>query len=274
MTNYAAIPNFGQYTEYITQGSLVDGTYGVVINRVNLEDIINPSGMDGQPTNNLQSLQVVKADYDKINAISTARVPTLTPAELTPVKATIVADNHTDTVRYVTDTTPTALVITTKLIEVKQRPTWKAGLAVTIGQVYRYEVDKNLYQCVQAHTTQSDWTPPVCKALWKRFYEPTDSPWPWVQPVGSVDAYPIGAKVTYGGYTWQNTINANVWQPGVTGWTNLTPPVTPNWTTGVAYKVNDRVIYLPNGFTYKCLQAHTSIATWNPPAAVSLWAKQ
>jgi hypothetical protein len=232
--------------------------------------------MDGQLVDNFPALQTINADYAKANAISTSRVPTLTPAELTPVKAIIASVNHTDTVRYATDITPTALVITTKLIEVKQRPLWKAGLAVTVGQVYRYETDKNLYQVVQAHTTQSDWTPSVAKALWKRFYEPTDAPWPWVQPLGAHDAYPIGAKVTDGGYTWQNTIAANVWKPGVTGWTNLTPPpVSPNWSgASVAYKVNDLVIYTPNGFTYKCLQAHTSQAGWTPVAVPALWAKQ
>ena len=274
MPNYAVIPDFSQYVEYITQGPLVDGVYGVVINRAPLDALINPTSMDGQPVNKLPTLQLLTTDYTRINNINPARVPVLTPAELTPVKAIIATDNYSDTVRYVTDTAPTALVITTKLAEVVQRPTWKAGLAVTIGQVYFYTVDKNLYQCVQAHNTQSDWTPPVCKALWKRFYEPTDAPWSWVQPIGSVDAYPIGAKVTYGGYTWQNTIAANVWQPGVTGWTNLTPPVSPNWSYPVAYKVNDLVIYVPNGFTYKCIQAHTSNVSWTPPAVPALWQKQ
>ena len=274
MPNYAPIPEFGQLTEYVTQGPLAGGVYGVIINRVKLDAIITPSGVDGQTGDNLPSLQAIAADYTKVNAISAARVPVLTPTELTPVKAIIAAANFTDTVRYVTDTTPTGLVITTKLVEVIQRPTWRIGIVVAIGDVYYYAVDKNLYQCVQAHKIQSDWTPPVCKALWKRFYEPADAPWPWVQPIGSVDAYPIGAKVTFGGYTWQNTIAANVWQPGVTGWTNLTPPVTTNWAYPAAYKVNDLVIYTPNGFTYKCLQAHTSQAGWYPPAVPAMWQKQ
>jgi hypothetical protein len=38
--------------------------------------------------------------------------------------------------------------------------------------------------------------------------------------------------------------------------------------------VNDIVIYVPNGFTYKCLQAHTSQADWTPPAVPALWKKQ
>lgn len=40
---------------------------------------------------------------------------------------------------------------------------------------------------------------------------------------------------------------------------------------GTAYAVGDRVQYA--GALYKCLQAHTSQATWTPTDAPSLWAK-
>lgn len=274
MPNYAPIPEFGQLVEYITQGPLVGGTYGVVINRVKLEAIIKPPEIGGiSAGNNLPSLQSINADYSKVHAIDPIRVPILTPSELTPVKDVIALDHHSDVVKYTTDTTPTGLVITTKLVEVIQRPTWKVGIAVAVGQVYQY-TDKNLYQVIQSHTTQADWPPPIVHSLFKRFYEPTDDPWPWVQPEGAHDAYPLGAKVTHNGSTWQSDINANVWEPGVYGWTNLTPPpVSPNWSYPVAYKVNDVVIYVPNGFSYKCLQAHTSQAGWNPPAVPALWQK-
>jgi hypothetical protein len=43
------------------------------------------------------------------------------------------------------------------------------------------------------------------------------------------------------------------------------------WAVGVAYKVNDEVTY--QGSTYRCRQAHTSISTWTPTAAASLWLK-
>ena len=42
---------------------------------------------------------------------------------------------------------------------------------------------------------------------------------PWTQPVGAVDAYAKGAVVTYQGSTWVSTADANVWAPGVYGWT-------------------------------------------------------
>ena len=45
----------------------------------------------------------------------------------------------------------------------------------------------------------------------------------------------------------------------------------PNWTIGVAYKVDDRVRY--EELLYKCLQAHTSQDAWTPTAAPSLWVK-
>jgi hypothetical protein len=149
-------------------------------------------------------------------------------------------------------------------------PAWAAGLAVAIGQVYSYS--GLLYQVVQAHTTQSTWTPLLAHSLWTP-YRPPGTVAPWVQPLGSFDAYPLGWQVTYGGYTWQSLVAANVWAPGTgTLWLNLTPPPpTNNWAAGVAYKVGDIVIYVPNGLKYQCLQAHTSQAGWNPPAVPALW---
>lgn len=265
MPNYAVIPEFGQLVEYITQ-VVPDGNgfCGVKINTVPLEI---------QPILEPISVQAINIDYTKVNAINPARVPDVTPVGLNAVRVILGTNYYDDVVMYAINVSANPLIITTKLVEVAQRPTWTKGLAVKVNDVYFYAVDKNLYQCVQTHTTQSDWIPPTCKALWKRFYEPDGSMWPWTQPTGAQDAYPIGSKVTYGGYTWQNTINANVWIPGVAGWTNLTPPQTQNWAYPVAYKVNDIVIYVPNGFTYKCLQVHTSQAGWHPDIVPALWQK-
>lgn len=41
----------------------------------------------------------------------------------------------------------------------------------------------------------------------------------WKQPAGGHDAYKAGDAVSYSGKTWVSTANANVWQPGVYGWT-------------------------------------------------------
>ena len=45
----------------------------------------------------------------------------------------------------------------------------------------------------------------------------------------------------------------------------------PKWKTDKEYKVDDRVSY--EGTLYKCLQAHTSQATWTPDVAPSLWVR-
>ena len=45
----------------------------------------------------------------------------------------------------------------------------------------------------------------------------------------------------------------------------------PMWKTGCEYSSNDRVRY--DGKLYKCLQAHTAQADWNPVDAPSLWAE-
>lgn len=50
------------------------------------------------------------------------------------------------------------------------------------------------------------------------------------------------------------------------------PKIYPTWNgDGAAYAVGDRVQYA--GALYKCLQTHTSQATWTPTDAPSLWAK-
>lgn len=48
--------------------------------------------------------------------------------------------------------------------------------------------------------------------------------------------------------------------------------IYPIWDgNSTTYSVGDRVLY--NSILYKCLQAHTSQATWTPTDAPSLWAK-
>jgi hypothetical protein len=44
------------------------------------------------------------------------------------------------------------------------------------------------------------------------------------------------------------------------------------WAPNVAYAVGNLATY--GGLTYRCVQAHTSQAGWEPPNAPSLWALQ
>lgn len=187
------------------------------------------------------------------------------------LKAELAAVVHVDLAALATDAGANPVDIADALIEATLKKPWRAGEAVAVGDV-RYH-SGNLYEVVQAHTTQADWTPNITYALWKRYYNPDNAPEPWRQPQGSHDAYRVGQRVTYNGATWENTSAANVFAPGVFGWTNLAPvPPTSAWAVGVAYKVNDLVTY--QGSTYKCVQAHTSQVGWTPTAVPALWQLQ
>lgn len=97
-------------------------------------------------------------------------------------------------------------------------PAWTAGKSYSTDD--RIEYSGTLYRCVQAHTSQADWTPPVTPALWVVV---SLEEWPdWVQPTGAHDAYALGAKVTHAGKHWVSDVGSNVWKPGVYGWSEVT----------------------------------------------------
>ena len=96
-------------------------------------------------------------------------------------------------------------------------PVWTVGIAVAKDSRYQYE--GKLYKCVQAHTTQADWQPDVTPALWVIV---SLEEWPeWVQPTGAHDAYAKGDKVTHSSKKWTSDVDANTWEPGVYGWTEV-----------------------------------------------------
>lgn len=93
---------------------------------------------------------------------------------------------------------------------------WEPSVAYVVGNLRAYQ-DK-LYKCLQAHTSQEDWTPDKTPALWKEAGNPADE-WPqWSQPIGAVDAYMKGDKVSYEEKHWISNTDNNVWAPGVYGW--------------------------------------------------------
>lgn len=98
---------------------------------------------------------------------------------------------------------------------------WSAnGVAYVKGDIRQH--DGLLYRCIQAHTSQSDWTPSAAVSLWTRIADPTQE-WPeWIQPAGAHDAYAKGAKVSHNGKHYVSTADANVWEPGVYGWEEAT----------------------------------------------------
>lgn len=102
----------------------------------------------------------------------------------------------------------------TALSAMELYPVWTSDITVSVDD--RYQYDGKLYRCVQAHNTQADWTPDQTPALWviisiEEFPE-------WVQPTGAHDAYNTGDKATHNGVKYVSDVDANVWEPGVYGW--------------------------------------------------------
>lgn len=123
---------------------------------------------------------------------------------------------HEDLINYMVKTRETASD-ETALDAISLYPYWKESLEVTPGE--RYQYNGTLYRCIQAHTTQADWTPDITPALWAVV---SLEEWPeWVQPLGSEDAYPKDAKVIHNGVKYISLIDANVWEPGAVGTESL-----------------------------------------------------
>ena len=96
-------------------------------------------------------------------------------------------------------------------------PKWKPDIDVAVDE--RYQHGGKLYRVIQPHRTQADWTPDVVPAL---FVEVSLEEWAeWKQPTGAHDAYAKDAKVSHNGKHWTSSIDNNVWEPGVYGWTQV-----------------------------------------------------
>lgn len=103
---------------------------------------------------------------------------------------------------------------------------WVVGVKATVGQLRTYGGEtegsaKKLYRCVQAHTTQVDWTPDVSPSLWVEVGDPSVEYPAWSQPVGAHDSYEKGAKTSHNDKKWVSDVDDNVWEPGVYGWTEV-----------------------------------------------------
>lgn len=104
----------------------------------------------------------------------------------------------------------------TALTGVELFPMW--GLkGYAVGD--RVQYNGILYKCVQAHTAQADWTPDTATSLYKKIGITEDGTPEWVQPLGATDAYNKGDKVSHNNSIWVSDVDANVWEPGVHGWT-------------------------------------------------------
>jgi len=93
---------------------------------------------------------------------------------------------------------------------------WEPGLDLVLGQ--RLQHAGKLYKVNQPHTSQEGWEPDKTPALFTEIPKAGEIP-EWKQPTGAQDAYSKGDKVRHGGQIWESNVDANVWEPGVYGWT-------------------------------------------------------
>lgn len=70
---------------------------------------------------------------------------------------------HTDLVEFLRKAILTA-DDETALTGKELYPVWAENISVSVND--RYQYNNKLYKCVQAHTTQADWTPDKTPALW------------------------------------------------------------------------------------------------------------
>jgi len=97
-------------------------------------------------------------------------------------------------------------------------PGWSINTDYAVGVRVRFE--GKLYKCVQAHTSQEDWTPDITPALWVDVAEPGTIP-VWRQPTGAHDAYMKDDLVHYPEIddpVYISTIDNNVYAPDQYGW--------------------------------------------------------
>ena len=100
---------------------------------------------------------------------------------------------------------------------------WVEGKAYTTGTILKYgtnaDGETQLYSVLQNHTSQFDWLPDLTPSLYKKVgFDDSGIPI-WTQPLGASDAYAKGDVVTHNNKTWVSDVDANVWEPGVYGWT-------------------------------------------------------
>ena len=98
-------------------------------------------------------------------------------------------------------------------------PAWSADTDYAVG--FKVQHNGTLYKCLQAHTSQPDWTPDAAPSLWAKVLIPDETVIPeWEQP-DSTNPYMTGDKVTHNSKTWVSDVDNNVWTPGEYGWTEV-----------------------------------------------------
>ncbi len=97
---------------------------------------------------------------------------------------------------------------------------WTYPVSYAQGAICKY--NSKLYRCLQAHTSQEEWAPDTAPSLWKEIGNPNAEWQEWSQPIGAIDTYSVGNKVSHKDKYWISTKDNNVWEPGVYGWEETT----------------------------------------------------
>lgn len=101
---------------------------------------------------------------------------------------------------------------------------WTVGKSYAVGDYLTYGTnsvgDPQLYKVVQAHTSQSDWTPDTTPSLYDAIGLDEAGYPVWSQPTGAHDAYNTGDIVDYNGVLYKSLIDGNVYSPDAypAGW--------------------------------------------------------
>lgn len=96
---------------------------------------------------------------------------------------------------------------------------------------------------------------------------------PWRQPTGAHNAYPEGWTVEHNNKTWISLTPANTWEPGISGWREVTEEgdAPAEWVrpSGAhdAYQPGDRVTF--EGAVYESI--HPTANTWSPTEYPAAW---
>lgn len=112
-----------------------------------------------------------------------------------------------------------------KILEIPSMfPKYKVGVNYKTKEIFGYGVnavgDVQLYQVLNDHTSQADWTPENSPSLYKAIGISENGIPNWVQPLGVSDAYNTGDKVMFDNKVCTSKIDGNVWSPDVypEGW--------------------------------------------------------
>ena len=128
----------------------------------------------------------------------------------------MITRSHARRIRRIIELAATSLADSDALDAPEVFPVWNPYATYSVGDRVRH--GDALYRCLQAHGAQAQWSPDQAPSLWARVLIPDPDVVPeWVQP-DSTNPYMSGDRVTHNGQTWESTVDNNVWEPGVYGW--------------------------------------------------------